>query len=883
MSLIAVIVVVVVLLLMVWLLKSFLIWYAEKMNLDAEAVIDSVHRAFHKRVIKFRILIGLTQVLSRLTVTYRMTFPPIFTRFLSILELAEFVDPFTLLAGLRCLWAPDYYLTLMCKILGPLTILVLLYLIFKLGNSQPAYDIFLLFLYVAFPSFCNNLFRYFDCREYEDNALYLVIEPTVYCDDEQYTKLFWTFVMPLSIALPIGIPLWYYADLRSVLSDINDTSICEPDDIPDSTVLAMGYAGVISLSQELLEEAADRNFKKRMSERRENSVRKRSDSERNNSSWRRDTKRMSKRMSKREQKTGRGFASSPSMDSATPILSAKVHVCAEDSAAAKVQKLWRNKISRDERDSELIAAGVEGFSPTRTSSRRFKEAAHNARDQLKVLRKELAEAFDKELRRSGEERAKEQLRICTRMVSERAQSVELLWGCYLPSFWWMEVYEMCRKFVLTALPLVSRIAFPRAGFEPVLGAGICAFHVAFIASAQPFIDDTDDFLSILAQVAITVVIGVGMNTEESSAGKIDPMLAAVLMIGVCAPVTLILLYSLVDPSLPMMVRYLKRKEVHREKKRQERLTEKRKKRLPKRKSQLQSSTPVAFSEISLLVEDTGPTDDMHKVRRFSIDIDTNNGKLTGDDDEDEDGASGAAQDMYAKSRGPLEKIPIRSEDTVDSDRVAVVAGYREELGDDGLGSGLTGFVHGLDDQIASPMEEKPFSRSLSFSRSVDEKHQSKSATSEAMQADAVSLHQLNSTLGLHASSKDAAPQAANRASSDSLAAHHMAAQRRAISLDELDSKLDAVAFVDPPPSSLPRPQPAAHLQPRPSPLVAVPADRQHSNTSRRRAPAAHDVDTHNEIREMAAFSQPVTAGAIESALAPPAGPPVTSPGTTATI
>jgi hypothetical protein len=67
----------------------------------------------------------------------------------------------------------------------------------------------------------------------------------------------------------------------------------------------------------------------------------------------------------------------------------------------------------------------------------------------------------------------------------------------------------------------------------------------------------------------------------------------------------------------------------------------------------------------------------------------------------------------------------------------------------------------------------------------------------------------------------------------------------------------------------------------PPAAVVVPADRQHSNTSRRSAPAVYDVDTHEDIREMAASSQPVTADAIETQLlmlerarSPPPGPPL---------
>jgi hypothetical protein len=97
-----------------------------------------------------------------------------------------------------------------------------------------AEDLLLLFTYIIYTSICDTLFTYFDCEQLEDGKWYLVADPSILCTDSEYLHVY-PFVVAISFAIPLGIPLYYsYAlwrkrnhvtpELRSIINDPHSRS-----------------------------------------------------------------------------------------------------------------------------------------------------------------------------------------------------------------------------------------------------------------------------------------------------------------------------------------------------------------------------------------------------------------------------------------------------------------------------------------------------------------------------------------------------------------------------------------------------------------------------------------------------------------------------------
>ena len=128
---------------------------------------------FNRRASKIRILISFTQVISRLQVTFRLTFPPVVMQFLRWFNLFEFLNVFQFAFMPSCLHQLNYYEQLMGKVLMPAVILLAALVGFKATQQRWMYEFFLLLSFVCYPAFCDSLFLFFDCMLYEDGETYL--------------------------------------------------------------------------------------------------------------------------------------------------------------------------------------------------------------------------------------------------------------------------------------------------------------------------------------------------------------------------------------------------------------------------------------------------------------------------------------------------------------------------------------------------------------------------------------------------------------------------------------------------------------------------------------------------------------------------------------
>jgi hypothetical protein len=177
-------------------------------------IMQGLRDNFDLRSAKIRILIAFTQVVSRLQVTFHLTYPPIVNDFLTRLDIFEFFNIFHFAFIPSCLYTLDYYDQLAGKVLGPTFVLFVCCFGGKIGKQRWMYEIFLILSFVCYPSFCDGSLSmaFFDCEMYEDGELYLVTYPAIKCTDSKYLSYRYP-VAVMGFVLPFGIIALYFVEL----------------------------------------------------------------------------------------------------------------------------------------------------------------------------------------------------------------------------------------------------------------------------------------------------------------------------------------------------------------------------------------------------------------------------------------------------------------------------------------------------------------------------------------------------------------------------------------------------------------------------------------------------------------------------------------------
>jgi surface protein len=384
---------------------------------------------FDRRSSKIRILIGFTQIVSRMAVTFRVTFPPIVNKFLKWLDMFEFLNIFQFAFIPNCLYTMDYYDQLAGKVLGPTFVLFICYFGFKLTKQRWMYEIFLVLSFVCYPSFCDSLFLFFDCKTYEDGENYLVMYPDIKCTDSKWLSYRYP-VAVMGCILPFGIIVLYFIEL-------------------------MGNRRAL---------------------------------------W--------PKASTPEELTGDELKCIP-----------RVIIIAADRGQSKTLK--------------AVLTGEEDSG---------------------VTKEELTEAFNALERDTGTKHAVEWLRIVIRKARGEAEHLKFLYASYKPQFYWFEAFEMIRKFSLTGLPLLVRLVSQGSNTESVWGTMLTAAFTVYVNSISPYIDDTDQWLSLCAQfhLVTTMIAGMGNVVMKSSDGS--EIFVALAVIVPAAVLMAILVYGIIDPE-----------------------------------------------------------------------------------------------------------------------------------------------------------------------------------------------------------------------------------------------------------------------------------------------------------------------------------------------
>ena len=118
---------------------------------------------------------GFVQVASRVSTTFRFTFPAPVRRLLDYLTIFEFINPFNFATSPGCLYSMDVYERLFVQTAVPLMVLGIIYAAYRCtrssGFKSVLFDVFFLLSFVVYPSVNNALFTFFDCKVYEDGEV----------------------------------------------------------------------------------------------------------------------------------------------------------------------------------------------------------------------------------------------------------------------------------------------------------------------------------------------------------------------------------------------------------------------------------------------------------------------------------------------------------------------------------------------------------------------------------------------------------------------------------------------------------------------------------------------------------------------------------------
>jgi hypothetical protein len=113
---------------------------------------------------------------------------------------------------------------------------------------------------------------------------------------------------------------------------------------------------------------------------------------------------------------------------------------------------------------------------------------------------------------------------------------------------------MIRKFLLTGAPLLARLVSQGSNTESVWGTVLTAAFTVYVNSIEPYIDDTDQQLSLCAQfhLVITMTAGIGSGVMEPSDGS--EIFIVVAVVAPAAVLMAILVYGVVGSGVQNMVR-----------------------------------------------------------------------------------------------------------------------------------------------------------------------------------------------------------------------------------------------------------------------------------------------------------------------------------------
>jgi hypothetical protein len=465
-------------------------WWLKKRSLRVNALLDALSR----RSVKLKIMIGFVQVLSRMTVSFRLRLPRLSLDFLNLMAYLDIFDIFSMSANMRCVYSSSYYTKLYLQTLGPLLALVLIFGAYRITKNAALYDMALFISFLVYAPTCNALFMYFDCQLFEDGLSYLVPDPTIFCTDDRYIANL-PFVVVSVLLYSVGIPAWYFWLLQQYRDQINPPA-------PDQHLLDLKRGE--SIPEAEFKSMMLLHFGMRLSAL--------------ESSLMYDTLRVESG-APGDIKWGQVYALA---DEARPQ--------SAGDAAPKLGSKPRRRLS--------ICMGTVAIPLS------FDEMP-NA--HLTSVRGNLAFLIYLSECISGDENTL-QWKLMNRNANEDVQTVKFLYNPYKPEYYWFEIFEMLRKFSMTSLPLLLRLMFNLPGLDMMMGELIMTGSVVFYTWCNPFANARDQGLMTPSQMQLLVTLIGGVFMRMMGGSSAGEALVTALIIGTCLPVVFAGAYSVYDPE-----------------------------------------------------------------------------------------------------------------------------------------------------------------------------------------------------------------------------------------------------------------------------------------------------------------------------------------------
>jgi len=456
-----------------------------------------------KRSTKSRIALGFVQVLTRLGMAFNFTLPPSVRDFFRSLTILEIFDVFAVgSATMNCVGDEpvNYLRKIQFQTVGALAVVLLLgsaWAVHKKIRSLIT-DFFLIFTFVIYPSMMTLLFTWFGCSAYEDGREYLTVDTSILCKTTSYD--FWSPIVGIFIVIfTVGIPSFYLLMLWPV------RKIVKPKTKPGLTKLDKEKEQ-LRLRDEMSakHKAIDAFFEAKSAEEKEEAL---------------EIKVLplfEKTLSDGEGDEGKEAGRVVGIQSITGP--------SQNAVVSPVMELPST--------SEFVAETLRGLH----TEAEVTEAPQDP--QLLKQRMQLLRALvttQRTERMSHKQLVKQYLR------EERAMQMAFLWAGYKPRYWYLEIVEMVRKFLLTGVPLILTTYGGNDAITNLYGTLVVGLSAMLYSGNDAYRAAADRYLMMPTQFVLLVTMSTGgFEVPQDIMGP--------LILTVCVPTLVVLAVSLVFPD-----------------------------------------------------------------------------------------------------------------------------------------------------------------------------------------------------------------------------------------------------------------------------------------------------------------------------------------------
>jgi hypothetical protein len=430
---------------------------------------------------------------------------------LNSIQVLEFFDVFSMiLKAASCASATDYYTKVYVQTIGPLAALGLLFLAFARTGQSYFFDLLLFVSFVVYPSSSATLIQFFDCYtawhgESPEGTSYLLSDPSIKCTDDKYLVFSMFYVLPMTAVVVVGFPAYYaklvWSDRKFIKPKCPNAWAISQLKIMQNQVIASKEALHLVLGDYLGLYLSDAELELLFSH------------------W------------------------------ARPAGSTTQALVKYD----KVVKLLEFGEQHDKWSKECHLARLHGTAcndkaalpePILEDYNTVPSVVHDQIQAHAIRAHTAASTRSKDVRERWVMHARE--------GDERAQRSAFLWKAYRPKYYWCEVFDMFRKFLLTGLPLILNSLFPNSS-QLSLAVGLLASMLGMItyAAASPFADQQDSLLMLPAQMQVTLTMVCGMLMTFAAGDPASEMVISLLVILTFAPVMVFGFYLLWNPDFDL--------------------------------------------------------------------------------------------------------------------------------------------------------------------------------------------------------------------------------------------------------------------------------------------------------------------------------------------